>query len=332
MIKKNFYLLIYIFKKVFAFGFILLIFSFFYLHSSAGQQSIKSFCESHLTSYLGCPVAIKQIDFSAYGMLQAQGISIHLPSGEQVAMQKILLEGSPLTLLSTGSFNLSLEGIQIAKLPALHLKCTALLFEKNLEIEAALLEALSPVLKLTASLPLYRKGGFWPAFDFSASLQAAARADLALASYANVLLPESLFIAGQVDFSLNMAGTLVAPQIRGSGKLYAGYLESFSLGTCLSDIKSDFVITNSALEVVSLSAQDSQAGLVQGQGELKFESPWPFIFSLQLDKAALLQTDILAGTFSGSLSIQGNHQKTELKGELFSDVFNIFCRKIMQAI
>ena len=151
---------------------------------------------------------------------------------------------------------------------------------------------------LQAGLPETRT---WP-------IRASVRANSDLSALAPTLLLGSTLdaIRGQLELSIEVAGTLGQPEIVGTAAIADARIGVIPLGRLLEDIDLELAFSEEGVELVSLRAQD-EGGTVRGSGVVAMESFQPQSFEIDLRSRdfPLLDANGLTVFASGSINIAG---------------------------
>jgi translocation and assembly module TamB len=131
---------------------------------------------------------------------------------------------------------------------------------------------------------------------------------------------EDFVFSGEGEIQVDVAGTLLSPNVTGKASVFNGSLESFVFGTHLKDIQATFEGGGSHVKITSFSAFDHKDGKLEGAGYfgLLAKEQYPFELNLNLAKLRLLRLDNTKATFDGKLSIKGNSEKIDIKGDIES--------------
>lgn len=135
-----------------------------------------------------------------------------------------------------------------------------------------------------------------------------------------------------LNFEISDAGGLVTINMEvgnkglsGSAKLEDGFIESYQLGSSMTNIQARAEGDLSQVVIKEFIASDGNGGSYSGSGaiELNHASDFPFEFSFQLDKASFLQLDHVKATASGELICRGTMEEANLVGTITTDSVKI---------
>jgi translocation and assembly module TamB len=150
-----------------------------------------------------------------------------------------------------------------------------------------------------------------------APLQADGTLNLRLKGSADLVLLDPVLAAGgqrvrglvQIDTAI--AGTLSAPQPRGSIILSRGEFQDFSRGIRLHDIEANLKAQKDGIHLLALTAR-AGSGTVTASGTLDAWSPdMPLDITVQADNARPIVSDLLTAVLTGSARLSG-----ELQGDM----------------
>lgn len=138
-----------------------------------------------------------------------------------------------------------------------------------------------------------------------------------LAELAQILNIDATEISGNVDVELKFSDN----DIKGEAIITNGFLESYQLGSVITDIEAVIEGNLKRLKLKKFKAQDGAKGTYSAKGSLEFNvsKHFPFEFALNINKVQLLQLDNAKATASGQLKLHGNLKNSLLEGILTAD-------------
>ena len=128
-------------------------------------------------------------------------------------------------------------------------------------------------------------------------------------------------VAGVLATSLDLAGTLVRPQLGGTMTLDDGSLQDLASGLRLGKIALRARADGDRLTIESLSAADPTGGTLRGQGAVRLVAGGELAFELSLDatRARLLDNTLGVVVLSGTASATGNPSSILARANLTLD-------------
>lgn len=114
-------------------------------------------------------------------------------------------------------------------------------------------------------------------------------------------------------------GSLFLPfASQGSFQIEKASFEDLQSGVSLVDVQANISLEEDRVLVESISASDSEGGLIRGSGEVSFRE-WERLehsFSLELQKSSLIQHDYVSTLSDGHLTLKGDREQSYLSGKL----------------
>jgi translocation and assembly module TamB len=127
-------------------------------------------------------------------------------------------------------------------------------------------------------------------------------------------------LGGQVDISLQLAGTLADPRATGVATLANGRFQDSSTGLRLTNLGLRATLANSAIDVADLQGTDGSRGRVTGSGRISLLRNGVSSFRLDLEGFRLLDNDIGEVSASGEATVNRDAQgRVQLSGDLTID-------------
>lgn len=136
--------------------------------------------------------------------------------------------------------------------------------------------------------------------------------------FIQAILPQNHLLEGKTEISFQLKGALSHPHMRGFATLNHGYYENLFLGLVLKNITSKLEAKGEKIELSHFDSNDDLEGQIKASGEvsLNFDNKMPFHINVDLESGKVIQFDFLDATFTGGLSLKGNLDQAELKGDL----------------
>ena len=136
----------------------------------------------------------------------------------------------------------------------------------------------------------------------------------------DLLLGGDRSLAGQVDASGTLAGTINDPLIRGSGAVTNGRFDESGAGLALRNLSARMVFDRDAAVISEFSANDGRGGTpgtVSGQGRIEFRSGGASSFTLALDRFEVIDNDLARAQATGPIRIdRAADGRLRLSGDL----------------
>lgn len=132
---------------------------------------------------------------------------------------------------------------------------------------------------------------------------------------------EGLLFSGTALANLLARGSLEAPEIEGRIRMESGRIEVVDAGLLVEDISLDLTGRNRGIRLDRLEGSDGAGGRIHVEGALDLspEKGFPFRVEARLQKARLLQTELLTTTADGTLLFQGSREGADLSGRILFD-------------
>jgi len=127
-------------------------------------------------------------------------------------------------------------------------------------------------------------------------------------------------MVGDVDVLIDIS----RQEINGKAFLRNGKIESYALGSVISNIEAEIESNSRELVLKRLTAKDGANGTYSASGHLNwnFSEQLPYEFQLTINQAQMLHLDFASVSASGQLRLHGNLQKAELSGNMRTDSVN----------
>jgi len=246
----------------------------------------------------------------------------YAPPIEGTASGDAYLYGTREKLL--GHLNLNLEKVTIQEpifksVPPIDGTASLQLKEGLVEIAGNLSGAGEMPIRVSASLPA--RVMLAPpllSIDRERPLSLDLQAEGPVAPVLELFFPDTLNLQGQSRLNLQVTGTAKEPKIEGGIEISDGFVESYALGTTLSNLRASLKGDGSTLKLESLSAGDGASGSLSATGEMSLsaENRYPYNFRLLIDNGRLVNLDNVASTVSGELLLKGDRDSAFIGGRI----------------
>lgn len=125
-------------------------------------------------------------------------------------------------------------------------------------------------------------------------------------------------LSGPLAIGADVSGRLADPQIRGSLRATNARIESGATGTVLTQVNAQGRFGGSRLVIDRFSASDGRSGQVSGTGTFDLAAVRGFGIDLALEaqRARLINTDTLAATVTGPITIRSDGSGGTIGGEV----------------
>jgi translocation and assembly module TamB len=127
-------------------------------------------------------------------------------------------------------------------------------------------------------------------------------------------------LAGQVDASMTLGGTLADPRAVGQVALDKGRLQDIDTGLQLQNITLRAALADNAVDVSQFTADDGAKGQISGSGRASLARDGASTFRAQLTGFRLIDTDLARATASGPMTVnRAANGKIQVTGALVID-------------
>lgn len=129
---------------------------------------------------------------------------------------------------------------------------------------------------------------------------------------------DTSMLAGSASGSLELSGSMNAPQFKGICDIQNGKFELAEIGVLLHNVTAHIEAKDKQILLQQLSANDAKGNSLTGSGQMNIDmgQHCPFTLDLQLDKIIAFQQDYIQMTGSGPLKLQGDLQSGTLTGNI----------------
>jgi translocation and assembly module TamB len=256
-------------------------------------------------------------DLTAFDPILLRPLLPGLPSASVNA--QLSVKGAPAqpdAHLRVQAENIRLDASDIEQLPDLDATADLRLLRNALEAQASLTSRSDIDLnaRLFSPMPVNLLAPEFPP-DAPLSGQLTGRAKLLLLPRLFHLDDQTL--DGNCDLDFRIAGTWENPSLMGTAQVQGARYENYRSGTILQSMNMDARADGSTL-TVKLSATDGGEGKAEALGQVDLLT-FRYIFDLLFDRFRLLRQDLVQSTAKGGLRLQGDLQRTELRGNMTLD-------------
>lgn len=145
------------------------------------------------------------------------------------------------------------------------------------------------------------------------------RIDLGLLATLGELSRQSL--TGSLSVNLSTVGTILKPEYRGRIIIENGEYQNLDSGTVLTNLHLDVEMDHSGIVIKQFEAYGPDRGklAIEGSIALAPEKNYPFSSSLTLSSMEVANTDIYWATLSGKITLSGDTESIDVKGEIEVD-------------
>lgn len=150
-------------------------------------------------------------------------------------------------------------------------------------------------------------------------LDANLKADIQLASFLPLLLPDGVYGNGHFTADFTVKGALEAPDIRGNIALDSGRMEVLSTGTVLEDITLRASARGSRVTLQQGTAKSGDEGTLTLSGWVELTPDSPLDIKTTFNKATVMEHPNIRAIVSGDLSLEGDADASELAGKFTID-------------
>lgn len=150
------------------------------------------------------------------------------------------------------------------------------------------------------------------------ALSGALNAEVRLRRVADLLALDGQRLEGLLVAELDLGGTLAAPVPDGSVRISNGLYENGTTGTVLRNLTLRAEANAERFAIRELSATDGGSGRISGSGRIEIdgERAYPLAMQVRLNDATLLRRDDLQASVGGTLRLEGDLNRSDLRGRI----------------
>lgn len=156
-----------------------------------------------------------------------------------------------------------------------------------------------------------------------APLNGALNADLDSTALAGLVLPPGHRLAGILRVDGTIAGTLAAPDARGTVTFQKGMYDYDQYDIALRDIDIAADLDRTKVKLRTFSANDGNGGTVAGDGVFDFVNMAATAMALKLDQVRLVKSNLADGTADADLALKGRSDGYDVTGTITLNDFNV---------
>lgn len=157
-------------------------------------------------------------------------------------------------------------------------------------------------------------------------------ADLILAPFLPLVMPDNLYGNGHVVAKLRLKGTLENPVVQGTASLRNGRLEIMQAGTLLDNITLTITAEDSRLTFSEGTATDGEKGTLAFDGMLDLTPDFPMDMKAQFSRFVALRHPNATATLSGETALTGDITDALLKGNWVVNTAKILIRRTGESV
>ncbi|MBM3617892.1 MAG: hypothetical protein FJX23_05030, partial [Alphaproteobacteria bacterium] len=148
------------------------------------------------------------------------------------------------------------------------------------------------------------------------TLEASLKADLILAPFLPLFLPDGIYGNGHLIADLSAKGRLDDLETYGKIDLHSGHIEVLATGTVLKDLTLIANASNDRLTITEGSATDGDKGRITFGGFAELTPEMPVDVKVSIREATLMRHQNANATLNGDLTLKGNSASSLFSGEL----------------
>lgn len=174
-------------------------------------------------------------------------------------------------------------------------------------------------LRLAAVVPLAASGiDSPPGLPENVPVNGSLTGKIDLAKVESVLAIQGHEMAGTLNADLRFDGPLRQLLFDGMVTLSQGFYENKEYGTRLAGVSASLEAQGKHLRIVEFTANDGIGGTIDASGQILLspEDAMPFDFATELKKMRVVYRDDMDATVAGTLSVGGNLNEMNVKGDL----------------
>lgn len=151
-------------------------------------------------------------------------------------------------------------------------------------------------------------------FTPKGTLDAAIKADLMLAPFLPLFLPDGIYGAGKLVADMTMKGALDAPNLQGTLALDSGRVEVLAAGTVINDIRLRATARGKRITVTEGRATDGGKGALSLKGTFDLTPALPMDMEAGARHFVVLRHNAVIATISGDTTLEGTLAEAVSKG------------------
>jgi autotransporter translocation and assembly factor TamB len=159
------------------------------------------------------------------------------------------------------------------------------------------------------------------------SMDAALRADLQLAPFLPLALPDGVYGAGHLLADMTLKGTASEPVLNGDITLSDGQIEILQAGTLINELGVSIEARGKDITIRDGSATDGDKGRLAFNGTVNISPQMPMDISTSFTRFVALRHPNATATLSGEQQLSGDLSNALLKGKLHIDSARITIEK-----
>ncbi|PKN47175.1 MAG: hypothetical protein CVU63_06710, partial [Deltaproteobacteria bacterium HGW-Deltaproteobacteria-20] len=209
-----------------------------------------------------------------------------------------------------------LESSSLESLPDLDAKADVRLRQNMLEAQASLASKEAIEINARLSSPM-RIDLFAPEIPAMAPLSGQLTGYTRLMLLPHLLRLDDQTLEGDCALDFRISGTWADPALQGTAQVRDARYENYRSGTIIQDLDMDAKADGSVL-TANLSATDGAAGKAEATGQVDLLT-LKHVVDVLFSDFQLLRQDLVQSTAKGGLRLQGNLEKTQLRGTVTLD-------------
>jgi translocation and assembly module TamB len=147
------------------------------------------------------------------------------------------------------------------------------------------------------------------------SVNADMKADMILAPFLPLFLPDGIYGAGHLVTDLSIKGTLKNPILQGDVDLHSGQIEVLQTGTLIDKLTLRLEARNSRITITEGSATDGAGGTLDVGGHIELSPSLPMDMRAALKNFVAVRHPSATANLSGSTTLKGDLTDALLKGD-----------------
>ncbi|MFH0811730.1 MAG: translocation/assembly module TamB domain-containing protein [Pseudomonadota bacterium] len=151
-----------------------------------------------------------------------------------------------------------------------------------------------------------------------ANLEGKLRGEVNLAHLLAVFPSENQTFDGLVRIDFNLAGSVEAPEIEGTGSIERATYENAKIGIILKDFQAEITAKGRRVFLKQARATDGEGHVVKVDGwfDMEYSRGFPLQIVFHLDEVTFVRLDALTANASGDLELSGSFTDMVLEGKL----------------
>ena len=151
------------------------------------------------------------------------------------------------------------------------------------------------------------------------TMEAALNADMILAPFLPLLLPDGMYGAGHMIADITANGELTNPTLQGKIDLHSGRIEVLQSGSVVEQLTFNAIADGRKITLTQGSATDGDKGTLEFSGNIELTSLLPMNLQASIKQFTAARHPMVNATLSGDMSLKGDMSDALLKSDMNID-------------